>query len=164
MQRRKSREEEAHTEEDLWSSEKTVGCFLAAGFQLLNSDRRNSGREAPLWDGYMGGRSVTGQGKWRDEEGSWGGNHRRGDERWRRERSEAGGRAPGGPQAPPASGSGCRDLFCVTNPAGAASLTLGKQQRGTLKHGPGGSPVFPAARNQKGMSEHQRDENSRMSA
>lgn len=72
MQGRKRRKEEAHTE-DLWSSEKTVGCFLAAGFQLLNSDRRNSGREAPLWYGYMGGRSGTGQGKWRDEEGLWGG-------------------------------------------------------------------------------------------
>lgn len=54
-------EEEAHTEEDLWRSEKTVGGFLAAGFQLLNSDRRNSGREAPLWYGYMGGRGGTGQ-------------------------------------------------------------------------------------------------------
>lgn len=42
-----SRKEEEHTE-DLWSSEETQGCFLAAGFQLLNSDRRNSGREA-LW-------------------------------------------------------------------------------------------------------------------
>lgn len=62
-------EEEAHTEEDLWRSEKTVGCFLAEGFQLLNSDRRNSGREAPLWYGYMGGRGGTGRGKWRDEDG-----------------------------------------------------------------------------------------------
>lgn len=43
-----SRKEEEHTEEDLWSSEETQRCFLAAGFQLLNSDRRNSGREA-LW-------------------------------------------------------------------------------------------------------------------
>lgn len=38
----------------------------------------------------------------------------------------------------------CTDLVCGTNPAGAASLTLGEQQRGTLKDGPGGSPVLPA--------------------
>lgn len=36
------------------------------------------------------------------------------------------------------------DLVCATNPAGAASLTLGKQQRGALEHGPGGTPVLPA--------------------
>lgn len=45
------------------------------------------------------------------------------------------------------SGARCTDLFCATNPAGAASLTLGKQQCGTLKDGPGGSPVFPARQN-----------------
>lgn len=44
-------EEEAHTEEALRSSEQpkeTAGCFLAGGLQLVNRDRRNSGRE-PLW-------------------------------------------------------------------------------------------------------------------
>lgn len=43
--------EEAHTEEALWSSEQpqeTAGRFLADGLQLLNSDRRISGKE-PLW-------------------------------------------------------------------------------------------------------------------
>lgn len=45
------------------------------------------------------------------------------------------------------SGARCTDLFGATNPAGAASLTLGKQQGGTLKDGPGGSPVFPARQN-----------------
>lgn len=48
---RHKRKEEAHTEEALSSSEQskeTAGRFLAAGFQLLNSDRRNSGKE-PLW-------------------------------------------------------------------------------------------------------------------
>lgn len=42
------RKEEAHTEEALSSSEETAGRFLADGVQLLNSNRRNSGRE-PLW-------------------------------------------------------------------------------------------------------------------
>lgn len=45
------------------------------------------------------------------------------------------------------SGTGCTHLLCATNPAGAASLTLGKQQCGPVKDGPGGSPVFPARRN-----------------
>lgn len=67
--------------------------------------------------------------------------------------------APEGPQAPP----DLADLLCVTNPAGAAALTLGKQQSGTLKHGPGGSPVFPAARNQQGTWEYQTDKSSRTS-
>lgn len=58
--------EEAHTEEDRCSSEKTAGSFLAAGLQLLNSDRRNSGREALLWCGYMVGCSGRRQGKWKD--------------------------------------------------------------------------------------------------
>lgn len=45
------------------------------------------------------------------------------------------------------SGARCTHLFCATNPAGAASLTLGKQQCGPLKDGPGGSPVLPARQN-----------------
>lgn len=68
MQRRRRREEEAHTEEVLWGSEETAGSLLAAAFQLLNSDRRNSGREEPLWNGYVDGWSGT-RGEWRDEEG-----------------------------------------------------------------------------------------------
>lgn len=52
MQRRErstQRKEEAHTEEALRSSEQeTAARFLADSLQLLNSDRRNSGKE-PLW-------------------------------------------------------------------------------------------------------------------
>lgn len=65
MQRRKRREEEGHTGEDLWGSEETAGSLLAAGFQLLNSDRRNSGRAAPLWYGYVDGWSGRMEGRGR---------------------------------------------------------------------------------------------------